>query len=83
MEPNPSYHVLTSDKVKMEPNPSYRVWTSDQVKMEPNPSYQQSSSHSGRADVSKQKLAGNVNYYEDIIIDQNVAMTKNPSYAVP
>ena len=99
MEPNPSYHVLTSDKVKMEPNPSYHVWTSDQVKMEPNPSYQvltsdqvmmepnpshqESSSHSGRADVRKQKPAGNVNYYEDIINDQNIAMTKNPSYAVP
>ena len=58
---------------------------SDKVKMESNPSYQELSSHSGRADVSKQKPAGNVNYYEDIINDQNVAtyMTKNPSYAVP
>ena len=51
--------------------------------MESNPSYQELSSHSGRVDVSKQKPAGNVNYYEDIINDQNVAMTKNPSYAVP
>ena len=56
---------------------------SDQVKMEPNPSYQELSSHSGRADVSKQKPAGNINYHEDIINDQNIAMTKNPSYAVP
>ena len=72
-----------SNKVKMEPNPSYHVLTSDQVKMESNLSYQELSSHSGRADDSKQKPAGNVNYYEDIINDQNVAMTKNPSYAVP
>ena len=50
----------------------------DQVKMEP--SYQELSFYSN---VSKQKPAGNVNYYEDIINDQNVAMTKNPSYAVP
>ena len=82
----PVYDIVqdpVSDKVEMEPNPSYHVLTSDQVKMEPNPSYQELSSHSGRADVSKQKPAGNVNYYEDIINDQNVAMTKNPSYAVP
>ena len=72
-----------SHKVKMEPNPAYQVLTSDQVKMEPNPAYQELSSHSGRADVSKQKPVGNVNYYEDIINDQNVAMTENPSYAVP
>ena len=82
----PVYDIVqdsVSDKVKIEPNPSYHMLTSDQVKMEPNPSYQELSSHSGRADVSKQKPAGNVNYYEDIINDQNVAMTKNPSYAVP
>ena len=82
----PVYDIVqdpVSDKVKMEPNPSYQVLTSDQVKMEPNPSYQELSCHSGRADVSKQKPARNVNYYEDIINDQNIAMTKNPSYAVP
>ena len=72
-----------SDKVIMEPNPAYQVLTSDQVKMEPNPAYQALSSHSGRADVSKQQLAGNVNYYEDIINDQNILMTVNPSYALP
>ena len=72
-----------SDKVKMETNPAYQVLTSDQVKMEPNPAYQELSSHSGRANVSKQKPAGDVKYYEDIINDQNVNMTENPSYAVP
>ena len=72
-----------SDKVKMEPNPAYQVLTSDQVKMESNPAYQELSSHSGRADVSKQKPAGNVNYYEDIINDQNIPTTENPSYAIP
>ena len=72
-----------SDKVKMEPNPAYQVLTSDQVKMEPNPAYQELSSHSGRADVNVQKPAGNVNLYEDIINDQNIPMTENPSYAVP
>ena len=72
-----------SDKVKMESNPAYQVLTSDQVKMEANPAYQELSSHSGRADVSKQKPAGSINYYEDIINDQNVPMTENPSYAIP
>ena len=71
-----------SDKVKMESNPAYQVLTSDQVKMESNPAYQELSSHSGRTDVSKQKPAGNVKYYEDIINDQNIPMTENPSYAV-
>ena len=84
----PVYDVVqdtaASDKVKMESNPAYQVLTSDQVKMmESNPAYQELSSHSGRADVSKQKPAGNVNYYEDIINDQNIPMTENPSYAVP
>ena len=72
-----------SDKVKMEPNPAYQVLTSDQVKMESNPAYQELSSHSGTVDVSKQKPAGSVNYYEDIINDQNIPMTENPSYAIP
>ena len=72
-----------SDKVKMKPNPAYQVLTSDQVKMGANPAYQELSSRSGRADVSKQKPAGNVNYYEDIINDQNIPMTENPSYAIP
>ena len=64
----------------VEPNPSYQVLTTDQVEMA---AYQELSSHSGRADVSKQKPAGSVDYYEDIINDQNVPMTDNPSYAVP
>ena len=72
-----------SDKVKMEFNPAYQVLTSDQVKMESNPAYQELSSHSVRADVSKQKPAGSVNYYKDIINDQNIPMTENPSYAIP
>ena len=83
MEPNPAYQVLTSDHVKMESNPAYQALTSDQVKMESNPAYQELSSHSGRDDVSKQQPAGNVNYYEDIINDQNIPMTENPSYALP
>ena len=84
MEVNPAYQVLSSDQVKMESNPAYQVLTtSDQVKMESNPAYQELSSHSSRADVSKQKPAGNVSYYEDIVNDQNIPMTKNPSYALP
>ena len=83
----PLYDVVqdpaVSDKVIMEPNPAYQVLTSDQVKMQSNPAYQELSSHSGRADVSKQQPAGNVNYYEDIINDQNIPMTENPSHAVP
>ena len=39
----------------VEPNPSYQVLTSDLVKID---SYQELSSHSGRADASKQKSAG-------------------------
>ena len=72
-----------SDKVKMESNSAYQVLKSDQVKMESNPAYKELSSQSGRADVSKQKPAGSVSYYEDIINDQNVPMTENPSYAIP
>ena len=83
MEPNPAYQVLTSDQVKMESNPAYQVSTGDHVKMESNPAYQKLSSRSGTADVSKQKPAGSVNYYEDIINDQNIPMTENPSYAIP
>ena len=63
----PVYH-----DTPVEPNPSYQVLTTDQVEMA---AYQELSSHSGRADVSKQKPAGSVDYYEDIINDQNV-----PSY---
>ena len=72
-----------SDKVKMESNPAYQMLTSDQVKMKSNPAYQELSSHSGKADVGKQKPAGSVNYYEDIINDLNIPMTENPSYAIP
>ena len=68
-----------SVKVKMETNPAYQEMPSDQG---PDPAYQDlSSSRSGRANVSKP--AGDVNYYEDIIKDQNIKMTENPSYAVP
>ena len=52
---------------------TYQVLTPDQVKMEDNPAYQILSSHSGRTDVSKQKPAGNVDYYEDTINDQNIS----------
>ena len=68
------------DEVKIEPNSAYQVLRSDQVKMKSNPAYQELSSHSARANVSKQKPAGNV---EDIINDQNISMTNNPSYAFP
>ena len=72
-----------SDKVKMDTNPAYQELPSDQVKKGPDPAYQELSSYTGRASVSKQKPAGDVNYYEDIIMDQNVTMTENPSYSVP
>ena len=83
MERNPAYQGLPPDHVKMETNPAYQVLTSDQVNKGPDLAYQGSSSHSGRASISKQKPAGDVNYYEDIINDQNITMTKNPSYVVP
>ena len=68
-------------KVKMETNPAYQEMPSDQNRKGPDPAYQEISSHSGRANVSKP--AGDVNYYENIIDDQNIKMTENPSYAVP
>ena len=71
-----------SDKVEMETNPAYQKLPSDQVKKGPDPAYQELSSYTGRASVSKQKPAGDVNYYEDII-DQTITMTENPSYATP
>ena len=80
MEPNPAYQGLPSDHVKMA---AYQVLTSNQANKEPDPAYQDLSSYTGRASISKQKPAGDVNYYEDIINDQNITMTKNPSYAVP
>ena len=83
MEPNPAYQRLPSDHVKMETNPAYQVLASDHTLKEPDPAYQDMSSYSGRANVGKQKPAGDVNYYEDIINEQNITMTKNPSYAVP
>ena len=99
MEPNPAYQGLPSDQVKMETNPAYQVLASDHTIKEPDPAYevlasdiankgsdpayQDLSSYSGRASVGKQKPAGDVNYYEDIINEQNITMTKNPSYAVP
>ena len=70
-----------SDKVKMETNPAYQEMPSDQNRKGPDPAYQDLLSHSGRANVSKP--AGDVNYYEDIIDDQIIKMTENPSYAVP
>ena len=71
-----------SDKVKMETNPAYQELPSDQPKKGPDPEYQELSFYTGGASVSKQKPAGDVNYYEDIINDQNITMTENPSYAV-
>ena len=79
----PVYDIVqepaVSDKVKMQSNPAYQVLTSDTVKMQSNPAYGELSSHSGRTNVSKQTPTG----YEDVVDDQNVKMTKNPSYAVP
>ena len=75
--------LAVPDKVKMESNPAYQVLASDQANKGPDPAYQDLSSYSGRASASKQKPAGDINYYEDIINDQNITMTKNPSYAVP
>ena len=72
---------VASDKVKMETNPAYQVLSSDQNRKGPDPAYQELSLHSGRANVSEP--AENVNYYEDIINDQNITMTENPSYTVP
>ena len=77
MEPNPAYQGIPSDQVKMETNPAYQSLASDKGL---DPAYQELSSHSGRASISEQKPA---NYYEDIIHDLNITMTKNPSYAVP
>ena len=70
-----------SDKVKMETNPAYKELPADQNRKGPDPAYQELSSHSGRANASKP--AGDVNYYEEIINDQNINMTENPSYAIP
>ena len=78
METNPAYQVITSHQVKMETNPAYQEMPSDQNRKGPDPAYQELSTHSGRANV-----AGDVSYYEDIIKDQNIKMTENPSYAVP
>jgi len=83
MEPNPAYQGLTSDQVKMETNPAYQLLASNHPYKGPDLACQDLSSFSGRATVSNQKPAGDVNYYEDIINDQNITMTKNPSYAVP
>ena len=69
---------VVSDKIKMENNPAYQEIPS---RKGPDPSYQDLLSHSARANVSKP--AGDVNYYEDIINNQNIKMTENPSYAVP
>ena len=65
----------------METNPAYQEMPSNQNRKGSDPAYQELSSHSGRANVSKP--AGDVNYYEDIISDQNIMMTENPSYAAP
>ena len=61
----------------METNPAYQELPSEKG------AYQELSSYTGRASVSKQKPVGDVNHYEDIINDQNITMTENPSYAVP
>ena len=81
--PDPAYEVLAPDLANKGPDPAYQVVTSDQPNKGPDPAYQDMSSYSRRASASKQKPAGDVNYYEDIINDQNITMTKNPSYAVP
>ena len=83
MEPNPAYQGLPSDHVKMETNSAYQLSASDQTNKGPDSAYQELSSYTRRASASKQKPAGNVNYYEEIINEQNITMTKNPSYAVP
>ena len=66
------------DEVKMKSNPAYQEMPSDQG---PDPAYQDLPYHSARANVSKP--AGDVNYYEDIIDDQNIKLTENSSYTVP
>ena len=85
MESNPAYQVLTSDHdhTNKRPDPAYELLASDLANKGPDPAYQDLSSYSGRASISKQKLAGDVNYCEDIINDQNITMNENPSYAVP
>ena len=77
----PTYDIV-QDPVKVQPNPAYQV-TSDVVKMQSNPAYQELSYHTGGVNVTKQKPVGNVSYYDDIINDQNIKMTENPSYALP
>ena len=67
METNPAYQGLTFDHIKMEPNPAYQLLASNQANKGPDPAYQDLSSYCGRASVSKQKPAGDVNYYEEII----------------
>ena len=84
METNPAYQVITSDHeyTNEGPDPAYEVLASDLANKGPFSAYQDLSSYSGSASASKQK-PGDVNYYGDIINDQNITMTINPSYAVP
>ena len=84
IETNPAYQVITSDHEHTNegPDPAYEVLASNLANKGPNSAYQDLSSYSGSTSASKQK-PGDVNYYENIINDQNITMTMNPSYAVP
>ena len=73
-------YPAVSDKVKMETNPAYREMPSDQNMKCPDPAYSDLSSWKS---YNVTKPVGDVNHYEDIINDQNIKMTENPSYAVP
>jgi len=68
-----------SDNVQMDTNPAYAVSTTGAVKMENNPAYETVATNP----VGGGGAGSEVNYYEDIINDQNVKMTQNPAYAVP
>ena len=78
----PTYETIqppSSDKVQMDTNPAYVVSTAGTVKMEDNPAYQIMTTNPGGGGGA----GSGVNYYEDVIINQNVKMTQNPAYSVP
>jgi len=62
---------------QMDTNPAYAVSTAGTVKMEDNTAYQTMTTNPGGRGGG---AVSGVDYYDDIIDDQNVKMTQNSAY---
>ena len=73
MSNNPTYQMMQSEEPDKVVRPIYEVPTTDTIKTEENPVYQTNLGGS----------RGIENDYINLTTDQDIKMSKNPSYAMP